>query len=53
MELINQVEGGYVWKEIFGAPEDNESNQTKLEIKMNKHPSLATHWKGDILIHVE
>ena len=47
---LGEKEGGtFFWQEIFGSPHGLSGKNCD---KMNKHPKLASTWKGEVLIHV-
>jgi len=48
-ECINERNGRYFWKNIYGAPLDKSGANTDL---MNSNPDVASTWKGRILMQV-
>ena len=47
---LGEKEGGtFFWQEIFGSPLDFSGKNCN---KMNKHPKLASSWRGEVLVHV-
>ena len=48
-ECINQKNGTFFWKNIYGAPLDKSGANTDL---MNSNPDCASTWKGRILMQV-
>lgn len=48
-ECIEQKNGSFFWKNIYGSPLDRSGENTD---KMNNNPDLASTWKGRILMQV-
>lgn len=48
-ECINQRNGKFFWKNVYGAPVGYSGDNTNL---MNANPDIASHWKGRVLMQV-
>ena len=48
-ECINERNGQFFWKNVYGAPLDKYGANTDL---MNANPEVASTWKGRILMQV-
>lgn len=47
--LGSQPGGFFIWKNLYGAPQDNTG---KAADAMNENPDIASDWKGQILMHI-
>jgi hypothetical protein len=48
-DCIENKNGMFFWKNIYGAPLDKKGDNTNI---MNSNPDLASTWKGRILMQV-
>lgn len=48
-DIINELNGRYFWKNIYGSPLDCSGKHTD---RMNENPEIGSLWKGRILMQV-